>query len=396
MKRILPFAILFLIVGCQNANAIDHNATDKDITSEVTVQHLITGIDNLNEAQERLLEISYLDGAYVQTSAYFADRILEMLLRNSTRESIEKMDEYQLILHFDGYEEIYVNIENQNFWFKNAAVSYDLEGIAELWDRYIIKIDQNEFVYDDFEKTVLTEINADIDHDGIQDDILLYYDNDLRLSVNNTEVVINANIGKFSLGSGNEYYSGLPTEIAHLEYIESLDILLYSYDGASVHGPFTNIAFYKYVNGTIQQLKYDVTCDIETIDLDNGIIELHFPPTNRTYQLRMSEREIQESKAFKAALDLDMDASMKAVYEEDVKHSILLSREHAIFEDYDGDHTLELIIMGKLQTKFASAYIRIDEPIVLVYELYPDEVMCSDIFFEHDGPEAQFLFDYFR
>jgi hypothetical protein len=392
MRKIalITISLIFILCGCQTTNEIDNNTSNEIANPDHSLNMLKTGIDDLKNEEFCPLEISYLDSEYLHTSEYFSNRILELMLRNEERESIEKADEYQVTLKFKGYKNIYVNIENENFWFEDSDTSYNFDGISELWNRYIIKVSNYEFKYCEFEKTVINEINEDVDSNGIKDQVLLYYDNDLRLRVNDAEFVIRENVKSFELGAGKEYYSGRIKEIAHLEFIKELDILLYSYDGMTIHGPFSNLEFFKYSDDTINKLQYEEACKIDNIDLDKGIISLNFLPSNIEHQIRMNEDEIEKSKAIKS--ELDIDESIEEIYEEDLMNSTLITMNSALFTDYDDDNELELIVKGNIETKFGGAYVNIYENIALVYELYPYEIKCTEILFESDQNENRNYF----
>ncbi len=350
------------------------------------VETLKTGIGSLKEEDYIPLTIRYLDGDYLKASEYVSKRLREDLLRGDGRISIQSMKDYDLVLRYEGYRDIYINLENENFWFENSEESYEVRDISALWDRYIIKQVKGEMIYDDFEKRVLTEIHEDVDNDGTIDDVYLTEDVDIRLNVNEAECVITKNSRQLEIGYPREYYSDTHMEMAHVEYIDRFGILMYSYDGMSISGPFTTVHFYKYINQEIKELDTNVTCRIENIDLEEGIIDLKFLPEDIDYQLELTTEEVAKSKESKS--ELVIDDAKKDIYEKDLRESTLFSPDKVMFDDYDGDGELEYISIGWLETKFAGSYIPIEERVALVYKMYPNNLECVDVIFRRDSKKS--------
>jgi len=401
MKKIMIVLFIIILAGCDKIalpNDMNEggNAPERAIkASQLEDDNLKVGIACLQNESQYSLEIGTHESEFLQTSDYVASRIFELLVRNLENEQEDaEMAEYQLILRFDGYKDIYVDIENEKAWFEDADVSYHIEGIGTLWDNYIIKLNHGEYEYFDFEKTILTAFDGDVDNDGIQDEVVLFYDNDIRLRINRHEVIIRKNAVFDNVGIGKTYYSGKLDENAHLEYIKNLNLLLYTYEGQSIRGPFTNIKFYKVLNDTISEIKFEVECKIDTVDLEAGTIDLSFPPSDLTYQLKMSEQEVKDSKLIQS--EVTIDVSEAEIYEHNLRESPLIGGYQLTFKDYDGDGELEMILLGRIQTKFASSYINIDENIVLVFDLCADKITCTNIFLERDATKANSPFHYFE
>ncbi|QGQ93860.1 hypothetical protein EHS13_02535 [Paenibacillus psychroresistens] len=101
-------------------------------------------------------------------------------------------DNYDLILKFEGYKDIHMNLELKSFWFEGNDLLYRISELIDppsQWDRYLIRSNIGNLMYDSFEKTILGK-GVYTDGSEIENRVKLYYDGDVRLSVNKAEMVI--------------------------------------------------------------------------------------------------------------------------------------------------------------------------------------------------------------
>lgn len=400
MKKVIVFLIILLITltGCQKNNSPEDKPTINNANLKSDIKSL------LNEGNYSL-EIKYDDSQFIKANKYFTHRLLEVLnddlaedlvkdFETQWKESI--MDNYNIILKFQGYKEIYINTDLECFWFEDEDKLYSAKGIKELWGRYIIKIVEGDPIYWDFEKTVFTEINEDIDRDEKEDNVLLFYDGDIRLRVNDKELIIGKSpYIRPSFKSGKQYYNHSPLDSVNLEYIENLDLLMYTFESFSIHGPFTNVSFYKYKNGKINRIwsDFDIDCEIKTIDFDKGTVDISFPFANIVYKAKLNNEELKISKSIVSELKAG-GIEINNKYIDDIKENIMSSGDHILFKDYHGDDAPELVVLGEIDTVGASTPIRLWDRIVFVFDLFPDRLSCIDILLERDVEDGNNIFKY--
>ncbi|WP_105615237.1 hypothetical protein [Vallitalea okinawensis] len=163
---------------------------EKLIDIQIEKKSLSRDLDSLLEEEDITLMIKEDDFLYMSATKDFTSMILAIL--KGKRQPVYKdknLNQHHLKLKFDGYEEIYVNLDYNSFWFKGESELYNLpwrldEPFRQQWDRVIIKVINNKAHYDSFEKTIIQQNQSvDLDYDGQSDPIILYYDGRVRLRV---------------------------------------------------------------------------------------------------------------------------------------------------------------------------------------------------------------------
>lgn len=389
------FILLIVLTGCQESNTSEDKSAMND-------DKLKSGIEALLNEDNYSLEIKYNGSEFIKANEYFTYRLLEVLtddlakdFETTWKESI--IDNYSLTLKVKGYKEIRINTDLECLWFENEDKLYMAKGIKELWGRYIIKLIDGRPTYCDFEKTVFTEINEDVDGDKVEDNVLLFYDSDIRLKVNDDDIVIHkAPYYRPAFRSGKQYYNYSPLDSINLEYIRNLDLLMYTFESFSIHGPFTNVSFYKYKNGKINKIwsDFDISSQIKDINFDKGIVDILFPFANITYKAKLNNEELNASRLIISELE-SAGIKVDKKFIDSINENIISSGDYILFKDYDGDDDLELILLGEIDTVGASTPIRLSDRIIFILDLFPDRIECTDILLERDVDESKNPFEYF-
>lgn len=393
MKKtiLICFVLSIILTGCQQSNKVN----DIKVISDDSLK---SGLKTLLDEDSYSLEIQYNGGRFIKANEYFAYRLLQLLSNDLEPEWKDRtIDNYQIALKFEDYKEIHINTDSEIFYFKGEEEIYSAKGFKDLWERYIIKLIDDEPTYCEFEKTVFTEINRDINGDEKIDDVLLFYDGDIRLRVNDTELVLDkAQYLGPTFMSGKQYYSHSPLDSVNLEYIEELDLLMYTVESFSIRGPFTNISFYKYKNGMINKIwsNFDINCQLKKIDFDKGTIDISFPFANRNYETNLNNEELKRSQLIISELKT-AGVKIDDKYIDNIKENIISSANHVLFKDYDSDGTLELILLGRIHTVGASTPIYLEDRIIFIFDLFSDSIECTDILFERDLDNTNNLFNDF-
>ncbi len=379
---------LFIMTACSKSSdytyksgQVDGEGTVKMMTmslsesqEEITEANLSSDIQALMDDTSLTLKIGTDQEPFLEVSQTFKNRLLKALIHSSkTYKDHYSMIEPDLILKAKGYKTIYINLDNQNYWFEGEDVSYEVEGLGDLWSRYVIKKNQGEFVYDHFEKNVMTRFKVDLDHDDVEDLVMLYDDSSIGLSVNDSKLQLNSNGLESSFGGDID-----SSEKMGLDYLKDFDLIVFTYEGMSIHGEFKTFRFFKYEDHEIHEVSYDLNCQLKTIDLDQGTYEIQFLPSQLTYKVHMDEEAIETSRARKAEIEVDMDSEALQKYENDLVTALLIESEEALIQDKEDGQT-ELLVSGRLQMKFGSSYLYIDEPIQLTYQIESNHIDLKQV-----------------
>lgn len=362
----------------EDVTMLDINYQDDVIEKKVELKE---GLLYLLEEEECYLEVKCEGSRFYPASNYFSSRILEILSKDVDAEwKDSKINNHQFELKFKGYKTIFVNTELETYWFEGSNEIFSATGIEELWNRYTIKIIEDSPVYYSFEKSILAKIDGFMRQDNKDHVVLLFYDGDIRLKVDDNEIVVQENIDyqEYS-GRRIQDYSNIPNKSANVEYIRSLDLLMYTFQGVDASGLYTSVKFYRYVNKQIEEVfsssNIGMGIEIDPTKLSDKLVEVKLPYIGESIELQLSEEQVKSCKV--AILDMDYNRKIEMIQ----ANIFFVSRE-IMFEDFDKDDNLELYISGDFRTYGSSNLISLKGKATFIFKLYSNRLECIEVIFE--------------
>ncbi len=95
-------------------------------------------------------------------------------------------------------------LSRDSFRFENEKNIYSCEALSsQLWQRYVMKIINDKPIYDTFNKDILFRKNLGRQGDEENPELLLFYDGDIRISVDREAFTVMAQPIEEALESGN-------------------------------------------------------------------------------------------------------------------------------------------------------------------------------------------------
>lgn len=362
------------MTGC--TGELDDTRNNKEIHTNVT--HLSNetklkhNIEDLIKNDETTLEIKQSKSCFIKSSDYFTKRILELLsLKEQGGKHQNYMDNYDICLRFSGYKDIY--IYKDMFWFEGEEDVYIVEGLWEQWSRYIIKYQNDELYYDSFERSTLSSVSAPLDSGASEVDAQLFYDGSLRLKVEDIEVLLKPFVPSYKTFKVNYgFYSRRAL----------YDLILIKPNGwlgvykdmepRAVDG--CELDLYSYQDGEIQQLWSTNELFIESmeIQLDNGIINFHFPFMEKEYSNQLSKEEVKQIH------DQGNGYSEGKL----TQKNVTLIHHDISFIDDNKDGVKELKIVSRTDDILSEFPVDIYVNIVFTFSLAEEGVICTNIVLE--------------
>lgn len=381
------------LVACSNKSdsdkgEVEGNTADPDLQTiqmgEDDAENipLNLNIDSLVLEENIALSISQHDGVFIPTSSSFTQRIIGLL--ESHDDAVAKVvdiDNYDLVLRFDGYSDIHLNLDTNTFWFTDSDHLYPIQhSFSAQWDRYIIRIVDGKLMYDSFEKTILQK-NLFSDGDGTtKNTATLFFDGDIRLRINNAETVIASNVSEGSLDFNNSKY---PLSSYSMKTFGEKSLIAVVYDYPTAHGHNTKLDLFSYNNEDIQKVfsTSDMTYEIDSINYKNGEVTIKLPFANKSMTLILTneERELTDEKLqefIKNNVKIDDD------YIKSIKDGISPRPIGVEFIDINGDGIEEILISVNIESIGARTPVKINSNVVFIFEMINNSLQYKDVICE--------------
>jgi len=356
-------------------------------------EKLNNNIDSLISNKTSELRIKQGEGQFYNTSKEFRERIQEKLSNYKNVESNEEFNsDYDLILKFDDYEQLFFNTENGFFWFEDSEIFYEAEKWnKELWNRHILKEIDGEIIYHSFGRDIIEQMSyIDLDQDNSFDDkIILYYDGDIRLQVKEIDVGILADI------EPDIVESKIPSNMieSHLYIQENERNNSYMITAGSTYsfvnriGSLSWIRSYLYKDNKLVELwnSEDVVLSkIIVKDLKEDVLTLYIENLNTDIGIKLTPDEKSNLKEYLESLE--------EINEEFIgmeQYEFFSGITQYAFYDYNKDGKEELMI---------NLYMRggasgITRRIVSIYDVSGEEVKFLDVVVNGDDEEIMKAFD---
>ena len=259
MKRLYALSCILVLItalaGCHQEEKIKPGTPLPPPQTQMEPQQkLKQDIQQLVSQSPANLKIQRQNGGIYKAAPYFTKRTIEMLKRSRAVQDREgELKTYDLKLRFEGYEDICLNSQTGLFRFEGEDPTYSIDlWSEEYWKRYVLKEINGEILYSSFEKDVIAQHGGmDLDKDGTSDDVLLYYDGDIRLKVMDSDVPVLIGASQkavSSLVSSNQYNCNLYIQENPAKNIYQFLVGI-TYEFTNKYGSTSWLSCYEYKNG---------------------------------------------------------------------------------------------------------------------------------------------------
>ncbi len=331
------------------------------------------------------LSISQHDGVFVPASSSFAQRMIGALSsHDAALAKVSDVDQYDLALRFDGYRDIHLNLDSNSFWFAGGRQVYPLlADFNSQWQRYMIRMADGELRYDGFEKTILRKSSFTDQNESVNT-ATLFYDGDIRLSVNRSQIKIASNVSENSLDYNDSNY---PKDTYDIKLLGRHPLVAVVHTFPTVHGPNAKLDVFSYNDEDIQPVfsTSDMTCELDAIDFEKGkvMIRLPFADTTATHLLTSQERARTDEKLS------ELNQNKVKIDEEFIKSTkdgISCGPTEAAFKDTDGDGIEEMLISTHVESVGARTPIWLNAYAVFTFGVQDDVIRFKEVTFEDEVP----------
>lgn len=392
LKIILTVVFMLVLVACSQqvdpgdgsgegleVSTLPSNLGSTPLNDNTTDQTpLLKNIDSLVSENNLSLLISQQDSEPIPASASFAQRIIDVLSTHG--EAVAKVVDvgyYDLVLTFEGYEDIYVNLDSNTFWFAGADHLYRVHfDLNELWQRYMIRVVDGELMYDAFEKTILRKIFF-TDREGMGHAAVLFYDGDIRLSVDDAQVVIASNISEDMLS----YHEALvPLTSYSLRTLGEQPLIAVVNDYATAKGPGANLHIFSYDQQRIEPVfaTSEMVCELEAIDLEKGEVTIGLPWAETTWTHLLTS--VEKERTNEILLELTKhDVEIDDEYIRTIKDHIVCDPVGIEFVDVGEDGKMGISVASQIQTLGASTPVYVNASIVFKFEADDHSIQLSEV-----------------
>lgn len=343
MKRqanmyLIIIVLAIILNGCTYSN--------QQVSNQEQSKDLDNNIERLIEDNRAELKIKQKNGKFYRAKSQFKDRIREELRDYRVEKSNEGFDfQYDIIFKFTGYENISINIEKGYFWFENSNKVYKLKGWnKEFWDRYILKEIDDEVLYHSFERDIIEQYPyMDLDSDDEFDDVILYYDGDIRLKIKDHDVCVLSDVEEGAIESKR-----LSHNMDSKLYIkenknndEHLFIVGSTYSYVNRIGSLSWVKVYLYKENCLEKIwdSEDIlSSDIIVKDVKEDELTFLIENIDLTMDIKLTSDERENLKEY---LDFLKENNEKLIGKDDFE--FFSGMPQYTFYDYDEDGKDELI-----------------------------------------------------
>lgn len=283
-----------------------------------------------------------------------------------------------VVMKYEGYGAIKCSTEDALFWFDDddEEIYSSRQIVGLLWNRCILEDVNGRVQYTHFQKETLAQ-HSEIDNNSNQCiDILLYYDGDIRLSINDEDYVISKSVDSTAL----EYMLEKNHYDLRLDFIRANDGKLehvlagYRYSFVNHYRTTSQVKAFSLGNESSRE-EWSINellrrkLIVKTLDENNLI--LHIDGTHYDLKCDLTEGEADRMMAYSAAL---VKAGKKFIGHSELQFFSNLTNYSV--EDYDNDGDMELLCFLYMRGGAAA----LSREVVAVYEFGNDVVCLKQIY----------------
>ena len=386
MKRIYTIccvlALVTVLTGCSQSDHVKLDATvhtpQTQLKNQIKLKDNVKDLVNQNNVN---LKIQQRNGSFYRATQYFTVRVIEMLKRFSPINQIENDQKtYDLKLSFEGYEDICMNSQIGLFWFEGESQIYGIDSWPDkYWNRYILKEINGEIMYSSFERDIIEQHSyIDVDKDGKFDDVLLYYDGDIRLKVKDFDVPVLFGVNQEAISNivpSNQYNCNLyiKEDPANNSYQFLVGI---TYSFTNKYGSTSWLSCYEYSNGTLEKTwssDKELHQEIKAADYKNGILTVNISGQENPKKIILNDEQKEAMQKYRKSLE---DKNEKFSWLDITFESYIMPQYK--FYDYNNDGENELITYSVVQ---GGPYLCLVDLYYSVYEFTSGGIALKDSFF---------------
>ncbi len=299
-KKIYPVIIIILTVVISSCNiSIDKEDGQRDLGSKDKEEVLSTNIESLISQEEYELRIKQTNGSYYYATEDFTLRLLEELKDYKIEEGqLDKRENFDIVLNFKGFQEIFLNIKDGYFWFHNTNQVYKIsEWSNNLWERYVLKEIDGEIKYYSFKKDILARTYIGLHQKPEANEVLLYYDGDIRLKVKDKAITVLSDIPEDwieSLIASNRIINQLYIKENSMEN-KQFFLVGSTYSHTNKYGSTSWLSCYEYDGESLKEIwdmKNVLSNTIKVLDYNEDILTLEIEEQNKEFQIKLTKDEI--------------------------------------------------------------------------------------------------------
>ncbi|WP_306975985.1 hypothetical protein [Alkalibacillus salilacus] len=230
------------------------------------------------------------------------------------------------------------------------------------------------------EKTIISETSFTA-KDGTENTATLFYDGDIRLSVNNLQTVIGSNVGEALLNNDD---TNVPQPSYSLHTLGNQPLIAVLNDFPTVHGTGTKLDIFTYNDQKLKNVfsTSDIKFELDTIEYEKGedTFSLPFANTTVTHVLTSEERAKTDEKLLEFE---NNNVTIDDEYIKTIKGGISSNPFKVSFTETDDDGKEEILISSKIQSVGAKTPVRLNTNAVFVFEIVENEIQFKDVTFEN-------------
>lgn len=331
----IGWMVIFLLASCSNTISSEE--------SQKVNKELKENINELFNENKLSLKIKQINGKYYGATPEFTSRIIKRIKENRVHTTYGDKS-YDIVLNFNGYKEIFLNLDEEIFWFDGTNEIYKMSNWStKLWNRHILKEVNSEIWYHSFEKDVIKRTYIDVDSDEELDEITLYYDGDIRLRVKETESIVMADIEEeviSSLVESNKLESNLYIRSSNEN--DSISFLVGStYGHTNKYGTTSWLTCFEYKDGVINKkwTSEDIlSSKIIVRDYKDDILKVYITNYDLLIDIKLTQVEIESINSY---LEFLNETNESFIDKDDYIFFAIMPQYK--FYDYDNDGEEELI-----------------------------------------------------
>jgi hypothetical protein len=372
---ILILMMIFTSCDIYTKENLGKSLESKDAVKEEQV--LSEDIEKLLSQEGHELQIKQIGGAYYAATEQFTKRIVEKLSENDLfQEQESKNRVHNVILRFKGYKEIYLDTEEGYFWFNNSQQTYRLRTWSnDFWKRLVLKEVNGQIVYYKFAKDVLARSYIGFPENYKTNEVLLYYDGDIRLEVKDKEITVLSNIAEDCIESlipsnqlKNDLY--IKEDEQNQRYLFLVGSL---YSFTNKYGSTAWLSSYEYKNGDIRKVwdMQDLLSSVIVVkDYSKGVLKLEMRGQGSSFSIKLRQDEIKKINEYMGVLK-----EVKEAFIGKEDYLFFSNLTQYMFYDYNRDGADELIVKAYLRGGAAG----ITENIFFIYNFKEEGIKLEKI-----------------
>jgi hypothetical protein len=377
-KTRIVFILIFMMVfsSCDIFTKEDPGEALEPKEAIKEEQVLSDDVEKLLSQESHELQVKQIDGAYYTAADQFTKRIVEKLSENDLLQEQNSINiDYNMILKFKGYKEIYLNTEKGHFWFDKSEHIYMIRAWSDdFWKRLVLKEINGQIVYYTFEKDVLARTYLGFGENVETSEVLLYYDGDIRLQVNDKDIKVLSNVPEDCIESlipsnqlKNDLY--IKEDAQNQRYLFLIGSL---YSFTNKYGSTAWLSCYEYKNGELRKV-WDVGDLLSTVivrDYSKGVLKLEMKGQGSSFSIKLRQDEIKKINEY-----LEVLKEVKETFIGKEDYLFFSNVTQYMFYDYNKDGTDELIVKAYLRGGAAG----ITDNIFFVYNFTEEGIRLEKI-----------------